>query len=214
MEVGTGDQFEKQWQFQEKLVSRSDGMLAKLHKHDLRYLTLAGSHTIAGVRAVKHGCKTTLDEYADSEGRLSRDKVVAMCKSYELPLESGMEWTIVRYQVDLACPLFADVVQEAGNASNDTHRKTTAVQSLLMIHQMAQSNVDVHGDPCWDAIETDVVRSQKVEAGNATGMCAYVRQWSGGENPILLHDLQEFAGQLRIAGTLMARRGRCWHLCR
>eukprot|EP00959_Pyramimonas_sp_CCMP1952_P307370 6433483-Pyramimonas_sp.AAC.1 len=83
-----------------------------------------------------------------------------------------MEWTIVRYQVDLTDPLFADAVQEAGNASNGTFWKTTAVQPLLMMHQMAQSNVDVHGDQCWDAIETDVVRSQKVETGNATGMCA------------------------------------------
>ena len=90
-EIAKGKRFDKQWEFQEKVFRRSGGMIARVLKQNLRFLTLACSHTIAGVRAVKHECKTPLSDYADSEGRLSKAKVLAMCKSYEAPLTHGMK---------------------------------------------------------------------------------------------------------------------------
>ena len=58
-------------------IERADGQLAGVRMADLRILTVTCSHTVAGVRAVKHGAKSDVlkEELLSPDGNISKEKV-------------------------------------------------------------------------------------------------------------------------------------------
>eukprot|EP00959_Pyramimonas_sp_CCMP1952_P419813 8793498-Pyramimonas_sp.AAC.1 len=83
--------------FNNDLWRNSDSMLAPMMLEDLRYLTVAGSHTVAGLNAVDAGCATFLDQIS-TDGRLSLDKCRALCAEYADAVVNGFSWRVLRWQ--------------------------------------------------------------------------------------------------------------------
>ena len=67
----------QQVQFQKNLHDASDGLLALMDPADLRFLTVTCSHTLQGLRCVKHGTSTTQAEI-ETNGKISMDKVTSL----------------------------------------------------------------------------------------------------------------------------------------
>eukprot|EP00959_Pyramimonas_sp_CCMP1952_P191974 4013878-Pyramimonas_sp.AAC.1 len=112
------------YEFQKRLVGASDGYLADICDHRLRYMTVSCSHTLQGVRAVRHKARTDIESIATG-GRISLDRVLAMCESYKEPLEKGWAWTVIKWEVDCEIPELAPFLQEAFNAGHGTERTQT-----------------------------------------------------------------------------------------
>ncbi|CAK0908594.1 unnamed protein product [Prorocentrum cordatum] len=187
----------KQLQFQVDLVARSGELLAPSEPHKVKYLTVGGSHTLAGSRCVHHRCKSHVAALCTEDGRLSREKVLAYCPTYAVPLDRGMHFTIIRKEIEQVCPTLPEFLQRAGNAKHGTERQQTQIQLLCQIHQMAIANYQKHGDSRWDYIAREVNKVPSAK-GIAIDLCAYVRQWSGGSTAPFLAELKEFASSLTV----------------
>ena len=116
--------------------------------------------------------------------------------SFKDPLENGMPWMVVRYQVGQACPGLASLLQEAGNAGHGIERLQTKVQTLLQIHQKAQRDIKSKGEPCWKKIAEEIEDTRPFLVGQAADMCEYVRAWSCGNKPIFLKELDDWCKSL------------------
>ena len=114
---------DEQWKFQDDLAKMSDGFLPTTEKQDLKILAVMCAHTVFGLKATQQKCKTMHDEIA-TDGFLSLDKILARAPSYEAPLQKGMEWCVVRHQVETKCPELALFLQDAGNSGNINRGKT------------------------------------------------------------------------------------------
>eukprot|EP00959_Pyramimonas_sp_CCMP1952_P432928 9065981-Pyramimonas_sp.AAC.1 len=96
-------------------------MLSPVRKENLHFLSVAGSHTVAGLNAVSHACSTFLDDFA-TDGHLSLDKVRAVNSDYADAVAHGFRWRVIRWQVDVKFPGLAAYIQEALNTGADTER--------------------------------------------------------------------------------------------
>ncbi len=70
-------------------------------------------------------------------GFLSRQRIVEKCPSIEEALNSGLTYTILRWQIVELCPELMRLLSEADNAKHDTFRKETRLQTMLNIHARA-----------------------------------------------------------------------------
>ena len=104
-------------QANERLIKRSDGLLAKMNGEE-RFLSLGCGHTVAGCKAAGAGdCKTTQPELADGDGFLDVHQLEKN-EQYKEMIREGWEWDIVPANVDIAFPTFARIAQKALNVSN------------------------------------------------------------------------------------------------
>ena len=108
----------KQLEANLKVIESAHGMLASINGSE-RYLSIACSHTVAFIRAVLAGAKTSSVELGDPKGHLNQslvcgdDKVMAqMCK--------GWKTLCIKWQAEIAWPKLPNVGQLALNASNAT----------------------------------------------------------------------------------------------
>ena len=107
-----------------------------------------------------------------------------------------MTWTIVKWQIVMECPSLMDVLSEADNAKHDTFRKESALQTLFNIHQRCMTHEDA--DP--KRIGQLVARSK--DAGDFKNLVGnlidFVMNFSGGKQPHLLQEMEEFSKQLAL----------------
>ena len=188
-----GDEYIK---FNYDLVESSDGMLAPCPAHWLRIVSVACSHTVAGLRCIEFGTKGVSDELC-ANGVVSKERILEGCPSFAEPLAEGLKWTIIRAPVAAACPQLAAVLQEAGNAGHSTRRVNTKLQNLMQIHQKSLRCVK-EGGPIWDRIAREIEVNRPNLQGQGQGMCNYVAAFSGGTDPIYLKDLDRFSKGLPV----------------
>ena len=79
--------------FNQDLVTLSDGQIPPLSA--LRYLSVGGGHTNAFVRAVKAGCRTSVEGLADESGHLNAEKLSAGQPAFASALANGLKWFIM-----------------------------------------------------------------------------------------------------------------------
>eukprot|EP00959_Pyramimonas_sp_CCMP1952_P225777 4721135-Pyramimonas_sp.AAC.1 len=127
----------RQYDFNKELSDSSDGMIPYIAAHDLRATTVTCSHTTGFIRAVFHGASSELDEKYTTDGKLSKDKIIAADPGFKDVLERGLMYYVARHQVANEIPLVANFLSEAGNAAHGIERTQTKIQTLLQIHTRA-----------------------------------------------------------------------------
>eukprot|EP00959_Pyramimonas_sp_CCMP1952_P005026 105569-Pyramimonas_sp.AAC.1 len=85
------------------MVADSDGQLAPLRRERVRAVSVARTRTKRGLNAVNAGACTELEELA-TDGKFSRDKVIAVNPSIEEFLDHGVEWVVIRNEILKGCP--------------------------------------------------------------------------------------------------------------
>eukprot|EP00959_Pyramimonas_sp_CCMP1952_P468864 9493952-Pyramimonas_sp.AAC.1 len=118
-----------QCEFQDFLYNTSDGYLAAMAHEDLRILTVASSHTVAGARCVKAAAKSDNEELT-TNGRLVVDKIMAKSPAYKRPLEHGVQFTTIRWQVEERIPELPDFLARASNTSKDAAKPQPKIETL------------------------------------------------------------------------------------
>ncbi|CAK0899454.1 unnamed protein product [Prorocentrum cordatum] len=106
-EMPPGDQRQAQIQFNVQLANSAEGYLAPWQDiNALRYLSVTSSHTVAGLRCVKSD-----QAGISTSGKASRDVVSEIAPSYLEAVDNGMDWTIIRHEVEAACPTLPHFLQ-------------------------------------------------------------------------------------------------------
>ena len=102
-----GDARKAQVEFNGRLISRSNGLLAPATNTE-RFLSLGCGHTVAFCKAVQAGCVTPQAKIADEHGCLSMTK---LCEDKVLKgmIEDGWTWTAIFPKEDIVFPRFADL---------------------------------------------------------------------------------------------------------
>ena len=140
------------------------------------------------------GCIVSItDEDILANGRICKEKVIAKYPSMAAPLESGMEWVVFYPEIELAMPELPLFLQDCGNVGHSTKNKVTKIQACLQIHTMAAFNFKSSQNCMWDAIALSVENSSPHLQGQAKFLCQYVEKWSGGEDPKLIQELDDWA---------------------
>ncbi len=190
----------QQWRAaNQQLAEKSDGFLAPYNPDLLEILTGRGSHTTAAVRAYKLGCKGIHDEVCN-EGMISKHKILDKEPSMAEPLEKGMKYTVIKKEIVVACPRLMEILSRTGNASHGVARTQTALQGCKRVLTLAVSKQLASGrDDVWDDVAK--VASIGMPPGyieTARTYCAFVKQWSGGKDGEILHNLEAYEKTLNV----------------
>ncbi|CAK0893361.1 unnamed protein product [Prorocentrum cordatum] len=163
---------------------------------DMSFVSVSCSHTNGGLNAIDYKCSTTV-EAAATNGKLAIEKVNAINPPYAAAVSSGLEWTIIRWQVEHHCPHLADFIQAAANRGHNTRRVTTDAQALMQMHRLGARNMQVQHAFMRDMVARHVEGQHSHLRGHARDMCSFVEKWSGGSDAPLLRNLDEWCKTLQ-----------------
>ena len=174
--------------FNDVLAKKSDGYLADCASDHLEVVSARGSHTTAGVRCVHFGSKGIHDHLC-TDGRISRSKIIERQPSMREPLDKGMKYIVIRWQLAEACPRLMEILSVTGNASHGAARVQTALQACRRVFSLATS---MSAEPAdyWD----NVARAASIGMPpgylvDAQAYCAFVKVWAGGKDGHVLDEL-------------------------
>lgn len=193
-----GEKGRQQIQKNKDWVAESEGMLAPIVEEDIRVFTIATTHTTQGLRAILNstlGCSDP--KLTSSDGRFSKEKIIEISTAIQGPLESGIEFLVIRREVETAIPDLPTFLQETGNIGHSTRNTLTKMQAMLQIHRMGVANADANAGNCeWEKIAQSIEQSQPHLEGHGKSLCDFVEKWSGGVPPIHLQELETFSKSL------------------
>ncbi|CAK0837669.1 unnamed protein product [Prorocentrum cordatum] len=197
-ESGQGSARDKVKEFNNLVSDLSDGFIPKFGDGQVvKYATVASSHTMALIRAIRHGCCTTCEEYA-VDGKFSKEKVLQACPSMRDPIESGFRFCCIRHEVELACPGLPDFIQACGNVGNATHRPATKIQAMKSLHAKLAffAGTSLRPEEQKAKAVKAVEQSCPHFHGEVDTMADFVILYSGGRTPQFLNDLATWDGTL------------------
>ncbi|CAK0789509.1 unnamed protein product [Prorocentrum cordatum] len=126
------------WTFNKDLWERSGGYLVPFTDSDLKYLTVAASHTVATVRCAMYGAKGINPEICMSDGTISKDLVLGKASSYSIPMTQGMRFLVIKWEVKEKFEGLASLLQEAFNETHASYRHESKMQTLQRIHKVLE----------------------------------------------------------------------------
>lgn len=118
---------DKAFAFQEQLTNMSKGTIPPMQKHQLLYMSLAGSHTNAGLRAIVAGTECDIPEMS-VDGRLSLPMVEQHDPEMANACKNGLRWRVVSRQALEEFPTLALLIQSAQNAAGQIQRGEHEIQ--------------------------------------------------------------------------------------
>ena len=189
----------KAWRdFNQKLMISSDGLLAASCPGALEILTVRGSHTSACVRCYALGSKGVHPELCE-DGAISKSKILSKQPSMAEPLDKGIPFLTLRWQLVQACPKLMEVLSRTGNASHGVARVETALQACSRIHNLASAQKKETGEIDWDLVASQAAIGRGPGyAATARKFGDFVRAWSGGEDGRILRELEAFEKTLQV----------------
>lgn len=175
------------------LISKARGLLPNYHVSDATIITVAGSHTTSALRTIDMAdtqdikAIAALKHLARTDGCLSKQQILEKAPSLLQPTTEGIPYTIARKQIVKRCPRMLEVLSQADNAKHTNAQKETATQTMLNLHRQAVlKNATTDAD--WAKIAKQAARAHNKEFVQAAEhYAAFVRQYSGGKHPVILH---------------------------
>ena len=191
-----------------RLHARSDGLLPPYAPELLTAATAAGSHTTAVLRLLDWAEKVKVpcpdDAYNElcEGGFLSTPKIVAKQPSFKAPLQDGIEYTHIRWELVAMVPQLMRVLSQSDNAKHTVFCRESPMQTMLAIHrravtQGAKSTKDWNkiAEACARGLGTEFIADVKAQA-------MFVEKLSGGVDGAYLKDLDSYWKTLRLQRNL------------
>ncbi|CAK9065232.1 unnamed protein product [Durusdinium trenchii] len=143
--------------FNEALATSSRGLLSPVQSTQMRYASLANSHTNAALRCLAHEVAHTETECAlVLEGRLS----MARAKSHDPQLfkaaQEGMVWRVIAREA-LEIHGVAQLIQSASNTSGHLQRGEHEWQILLRMKSLIERSTS---PPEWSQVRKEICRTK------------------------------------------------------
>ena len=121
----------------DELALKSNGLLAPCVSHQLKVVTVRGSHGSHALRLCKFGGKAIHKSYANDEGMVSLHKILQSKPSFKEPIDKGVPIDVFPGGLALACPKLMATLALIGYSSNDVFRLPTTLQLCARIHDLA-----------------------------------------------------------------------------
>jgi len=177
--------------FNNKLISRSQGLLAPATGCE-RYLSLGCGHTVAFAKAAGAGGKTPEVSLQDVHGNIDTNALCANA-TFKTMSTVGWDWIIIPWEIDNLFPEWAGVAQSALNASNN-------VASLMSELEVAVNFSSAILDPGlkdeakWEAKVIDSISSLCAPcAPYADKILKYTQNFGGGDDAKLIAFMDDVA---------------------
>lgn len=184
-----------------KLADQSDGQLAPVAPLSLKLFSLTCGHTTQCLRAVAHGVPST-DPMISINGIMSRAKLAERDANFALAIDKGLDWSVIRWQVEQAFPALITLIIEADNVSSAIAKTDSVWQFMWKIHKCAWHQAKTVGEDKidWLFVEKLVCRADFKNANDVEALTKFVREWSGGlDDPFILRDVDEYLKTLKVA---------------
>ena len=176
-------------EFNEQLHEMASGYLGDVTETLTRQVLECG-HTTAGLNAVRTGAIAMHGTIADVNGKLSLARLQErpQCKEHVNAIEIGLNYLVIRHQVQAKCPGLYPIISKAGNLAAETHQAESLWQSLQIIHKYATSMPT----PTQGEIKAMIASMMPRYADAADDLLAFVQCWSGGADGALLKSVSDF----------------------
>ena len=138
---------EHAFDFNCRLAALSGSMLPAIQKHNLKFLSLSGSHTNAGLRAIRHGCLSRCDNLTQ-DGKMSLQRIATRDPTFGEVCRTGLRWRVIAHEAMTAFPSMALLVQAALNTSGQLARGEHELQILQRILNAVNQAQNLDG-PLW-----------------------------------------------------------------
>ena len=179
-----------------ELVQDSDGLLAPIQADSIEIVTGRGSHGTAACRMAVLGARSVHPALADSNGMVSKAKLLELQPSWRDPLENGLVYKILPGELELAVPGLLACLSLLGNASNDVYRQPTALQLCARIHSLITGHPGK--DDAWIVKQASVGYGGSSYEAKATQLMEFVKAWSGGKAGQNLKDLESYERSIEV----------------
>ena len=194
-----------------QLADKSDGLLAPYLPELLQLATAAGSHTTAALRLLDH-CGThkvpcpnaDFNELCEN-GFLDQARILSKQPSFREPLETGMNYFHIRWELVVLCPALMRILSQADNAKHTVYCRESPMQTFLNIHRRAVAE-NATTQEQWTKIANACARGLGQEyIEDVKAQCFFVEVLSGGVTAKNLHDLDAYWKTLRVQRLLGAK---------
>jgi hypothetical protein len=190
--------------FNRELVEQAGGLLPKIIEDDMKIVTARGSHTTALVRCMEADDVVGVhDNTMNQEGFVSRAVIVDAQPTMQQPLDHGIEYEVVSWELVTLVPRLMEVLSRTGNATHGVHRQETPLQAMIRTHNVYKV-VRPKNDQEWTTKVAAAVARGKPDEYRAKiqAFIPFVRYWSGGDDKHILVDLCATERRLDIKRVL------------
>lgn len=162
--------------FNERLHSASGGTLAKPDPVKVRFASLAGSHTVAGMRAVLSQCEhdTAHGSRLTVSGRLSLAMIEQIDPGYGEACRKGYPWKVISKDVAEIAGV-ADLVQAGMNTA--VSRAESEFQILKRISNAFQSKAGTFERVDWNSMKQSLLRTKPLCADACPHMFRFLTKF-------------------------------------
>ena len=193
-----GDAYE---QFNADLATSSDGQLMPVQPNSLKLFSLTVGHTNQAIRAADHGVPSD-DMDISRNGRVSKALLSEKDHRWKKALEEGLEWRVIRWEVEAAYPDLITMVIEADKVPNAIAKVDSPWHLLWKCHTTAYklANGSNDADVDWDKVHAIVARSEFVRQDEIKDIIAFVRKWSGDgiKDPWIMSEIDAYIKTLKV----------------
>ena len=186
----------RQWTSKvDALQKGAGGLVAEFALDRLSHLTARGSHGTSALRSAKFGGLGVNPDLCDCNGNLSLSTIYEKQPSLKAPIEKGVPYTVVAWQICAVCPRLMETFSRTGNASHNAFRQQTTLQHCNRIHNLVVNSPlkTKDGQPDWDRIAKQACISMGKDFENSAKQIGkFVKVWSGGVQGHILTDLEKY----------------------
>ena len=180
--------------FNRKLSAGSD-ILPSDGFDQIRFGSVACSHTNMFLRCLSSGVKSLCDEELTEGGCLSLEKVGRHDPEFARAAREGLEWKVLSSKVPIRFPRLLSLLQRARNAPQQIARAEHEVQVMLRMHALAALEQERTGQINWETIRRQVAIGRPPCANYLRELTVFIAICGGGVDGAFLKDLAAFHGQ-------------------
>jgi hypothetical protein len=118
-------------------------------------------------------------------------------------MEHGLNWLVIRWEVEADCPTIPFIIQGALNAQASTHEGANFVQCLLQIVDEARVLTKA-GSVRWADVAKRVAKAQPARAADVPSMIEYTKVWGGLPSGGFIRELNECCKQFVPSDRLVS----------
>ena len=187
----------------EKLQKESKGLLAPFKLDELEIASARGSHGSQALRNLKGAARSPYKNLAP-DGYLNAAAVIAVKPSFKAPLEDGVPFDVIPYELAVAVPKLMEMMARLGNSGNDVYQEQTSLQMCTRIWKLALKQQEANKKPDWKdvAFRACIGNGGTAAQARAEQLADFVAVWSGGKSGTVLKDLELYERSLPLKRKL------------
>ena len=163
-------------------MCNSEPMLASFDLNDVKYVAVACTHTNIALASAIDGAKCE-HESISQDGRISRSKLSDRNENMRMALDNGLQFTIIKAEVETKYPRLAELIQRSKNKIGQTQRRPDMWQTLMHIQRdavrLARTNPTSTVD--WNAVQRHAEKTKVDCVADIPAFIMFLKVYGGEE---------------------------------